>query len=641
MSSTLTIDDLLNLRQVSEAQVHPDGAPIVYTVSSTVVEARESRGFSEIWVTSGGEARRLTATGTWARCPRWSADGARLGFIGRRADQGNDQFFMLDLGWTEARQLTGSGGGVRHFAWSPDGVRTALLITDEPPAGEDERRAEGRDEIEFERHQPFDRLWICDTNSGGMRRATDVDLHVWEFEWSPDGERLVAIVSDEPQITAWYRARLVTIDLRTGAVTTIYQPPKTITRPTWSPDGQRIALLSCTWSDPGMTGGDILLLDLSGEEPVNITSGQPRSFVTVDWERSGDGLIAFAVEDGQSSFCRVDLDGTCHRLWRERVAIDIYQRSICSRDRSGNRIAVVRSDPANPAEVWTIDLEDTGADGGLAWTRHSDTNPQVEDIQLNPIETHYWRSFDGSTIQGLLIRPAGTKPGTRLPLVVLIHGGPTGVTRYDYANFRQMGWAHLLAQAGYAALLPNPRGSMGFGTPFAEANLGDMGGGDLADVLAGVDYCIESGIADPERLGVGGWSYGGYLTSWAVTQTSRFKAAVAGATITDWTAFHGSSSIPDFDAIFFGSDPYDAGGIYTARSPIYHVRNVQTPVLFLHGEKDTGCPLGQAQGMWRALKERGVETELVIYPRAGHWPREREHVRDVVERLVGWFTSRV
>lgn len=641
MPTSLTIDDLLNLRQVAEPQVHPDGTPIVYTVASPVTEFKQARGTSEIWMTAeGGEARRLTAANTYARHPRWSPDGSRLGFIGRRDGQKQDQFFILDVGWGEARRLTDSASGVESFAWSPDGASVALILTDDPPADEEERKQSGRDQIEYERQHRFNRVWICDAGSGDLHPSTTADVQVWEFSWSPDGRQLAAVVSDAPYNWAWYQARLVTIDLEDGDVRTIYAPDKGVTRPVWSPDGRRIAVISCLWSDQGMTGGDVVLVDPAGRsEPRTITTGQPRSYVAVDWEQQGDGLVAFALEDAQASFCRLGVDGTCVPVWNERVALGIYTDSIFSRDRSGQRLAVVSSNPQQPAEVWTLDLGDDG--DGITWSCHTDTNPQVAGKTLHQLETHYWRSFDGATIHGLLMRPATARDEEALPLIVLIHGGPTGVTAYEFPSHRAMGWAYLLADAGYAVLLPNPRGSVGFGTAFAEANLGDMGGGDMADILAGVDYCIEQGIADPGRLGVGGWSYGGYLTSWVITQTPRFRAAIAGAPITNWTSFHGVSTIPLFDTLYYRSDPYNADGVYTFRSPIYQVRNTRTPTLFLQGERDPICPPGQAHEMWQALREMGIDTELVIYPREGHGPREREHVRDLLERVVDWFNRRV
>lgn len=635
MPQPLTIADLLDLRQVSEARIHPDGAPVVYVQSDPVVGFKQKSARSELWMTNGSSAsRQLTATGMTAGHPRWSPDGSRLGFIGKRAGQDTDQFHLLDVGWGEAETVTTFAGGVESFEWSPDGENVAVLVTDAEPEEDRTRKEQGRDHIIYEDRHLYSRLWICDTSTGESHQLIDDDLQVWEYAWSPDGGRLAAIVSTQPYNWCWYQPQLVVIDVSSGVISSTWNPPKTITRPVWSPDGSRIALVSCVWSDQGMTGGDIVVLDPASGESENLTEGHHRSYTAVEWDEAG-GFVATAVEDAAAAICRLDADGTCHVLWKDRATISYYGASIFSRDRSGNKMAVVRSDPRNPGDVWSFDLT------SHAWTRHTTTNPQVDGRALHDVETHYWPSFDGASIHGLLMRPAGSEPGHPLPMIVLIHGGPTGVTGYDFPSHRTAGWAHLLASEGYAVLLPNPRGSMGFGTAFAEANIGDMGGGDLADILAGVDYCVREGIADPDRLGVGGWSYGGYLTSWVVTQTQRFKAAIAGATITNWTSFHGVSTIHQFDSTFCRSDPFNADGIYTFRSPIYHIRNTTTPVLFLHGEQDPICPPGQAHEMWRALTDLGVDTQLVIYPREGHGPREREHVIDVLERVVDWFTRYV
>jgi dipeptidyl aminopeptidase/acylaminoacyl peptidase len=345
-------------------------------------------------------------------------------------------------------------------------------------------------------------------------------------------------------------------------------------------------------------------------------------------------LICAAIEDAESTLGYLTLDGAWQPIWREQASILRWAGAPFSRSREGI-CAVVRGDLTRPAEVFTI-----APDDGVA-TRLTDTNPHIAERELAMVETVRWQSFDGLEMHGLFVRPAGAQSRATLPTIVLVHGGPTGLWGYDFPGVRSMGWVQLLAAEGYAVFMPNPRGSMGFGTAFAEANNGDMGGGDWQDVIQGVDWCVAQGYSDPARLGLGGWSYGGYLTAWGVTQTSRFKAAVAGASITNWVSFHGVSTIPDFDAVFYDTDPFDWDGRYGQFSPMAHIRRTTTPTLLLHGERDPICPVGQAHEMFRALKELGVDTELVVYPREGHGPREREHLRDVLLRGVRWFAERV
>jgi len=251
----------------------------------------------------------------------------------------------------------------------------------------------------------------------------------------------------------------------------------------------------------------------------------------------------------------------------------------------------------------------------------------------------HWHAHDGTPIQALLALPPGYREGSRLPLVVLVHGGPAGLFAFE---FSPGSWSRPLAAAGMAVLMPNPRGSIGWGAAFTEANLGDMGGADYLDILAGIDHVVNLGIADPERLGIAGWSYGGFMSAWAITQSDRFKVAIVGAGIADWRSFHGTTNIPTWDAIFYGlpghpADPYDLEGPYTRFSPLTHVDNARTPTLILHGEQDECVPVGQGYQLFRALRDQGTPAEMTVYPRAGHALKERAHLRDRYARMADWF----
>ncbi len=443
-------------------------------------------------------------------------------------------------------------------------------------------------------------------------------------------------MSDTPYNWAWYQARLVRIDLASGAVSPLLAGDWQMTRPAWSPDSTRVAVIVSIFSDQGMTGGDVVIAGPGGEER-NITRSHPRSYLVCHWE-SDDRLLCASIDDGELAVGQLRLDGGYNELWRGQRGIDRRGGPILSvaSDAGGRQVCAVLSAPDAPAEVHLAKLNSDP----MSWRRLTDTNPTLANRAFVCPEVVRWQSFDGTWVQGLLVRPEGTMHPP-LPTIVLIHGGPTSLWGFDFMGTRSMGWVQLLAAAGYAVFLPNPRGSMGWGRAFAEANVGDMGGGDLTDILTGVEMLVEQGVAAPDRLGVGGWSYGGYLTAWAITQTNRFRAAVAGASITNWISFHGGSTIQAFDQVFYQDDPFGWDGRYGQFSPMAHVRNTRTPALFLHGEKDPICPVGQAYEMWRALRDCGVETQLVVYPREGHGPVEREHLRDVLERGVRWFTERV
>lgn len=637
----LTPDDLLRLQHVSDPRLHPTRPFIAYTVAASVSEPKQRHIPSRIWGISCDTAAKpapLTAEGTRAHRPRWSPDGATLAFLGSRTIDGTDQLFVIDEGWGEARQVTDAPGGVVDLAWGPEPGTLTLLITDPPPADQEEREARGADQVEYEEHPRFNRLYRCGLAGGEVTPIAMADAQVYEFAWTPDGSDLVALVADAPFNWCWYHAYLALLDRERGTWTPLFRSHKQFTAPVWSPDGRRLAVITCVFSDQGMTGGDVLLVERDGSTRT-ITDGHPRSYLATAWEPGGERLLCTALEDGQSVIGFLQLDGRFDTVWRERVSLGRSGApDLALALDAGRPLAVARSSPHDPFDVWTVDL---ASPSGPAWTRHTTSNPHISEVELGDVETLHWQAPDGLTIQGLLIRPPGAQPGERLPMIVHIHGGPTGLWGYEFPGARSMGWAQLLAAQGYAVFMPNYRGSMGFGTTFAELNQGDMGGGDLADILAGVDACVARGIADPDRLGICGWSYGGYLTPWAITQTNRFKAAVAGAVITNWISYHGVATIPGFDTSIYRADPHDWDGVYGQRSPMAHVKNVRTPTLWLHGQEDPICPVEQAHEMWRALKELGVETQFVIYPREGHGIREREHARDVLERAVAWLRDRV
>lgn len=634
----MSVDDYLNLLQVSDANLRPQGDQIAYIVAESTTPARVRKAASRVWLvdTDGGAARPVTADGMRAHSPRWSPNGEHLAFLGSRDNAGPDQVHILSHAMGEARALTCGPASVADVAWLPSSDGLIVAISDPAPEDEEADHEAGRDWTVYEDGPRLTRLWRLDTATGDRSPIEHGDLHIWEFAIAPDSRSVVAIVSDTSFNWDWYRGRLVRIDLASGVVSAFASDTGQATRPTWSPDSRRVASIVSAFSDQGMTGGDVQISSIDGKVAV-ITAGHPRSYLQVLWNEP-DQLLCAAIENGELTIGRLALSGEYSEIWRGRNGINRYGSTVVSAATAEQRtrLATVLSTPEQPAEVHIADL----MGDSLQWSMLTTTNPEIAGRSLVSPETIHWTSSDGMTIQGLLLRPDGAGDGP-LPTIVLVHGGPTALWGYDFMGTRSMGWGQMLAAHGYAIFLPNPRGSMGWGRAFAEANIGDMGGGDLHDVLSGVDWLVAHGIADPNRLGIGGWSYGGYITAWAVTQTGRFKAAVAGASITNWISFHGCSTIQDFDTTFYRDDPFGWDGRYGQFSPMAHVRHVSTPTLFLHGEQDPICPVGQAHEMWRALRECGVETQLVVYPREGHGPIEREHSRDVLERAVGWFVERV
>jgi dipeptidyl aminopeptidase/acylaminoacyl peptidase len=638
----VTLADLLDLKVVSDPQLSPDGNRLAWVVAeSNKTETPKPR--SRIWgmALAGGSPRPLTGEHATDAAPRWSPDGRRLLFVSDRKEAGKPRLYLMSLGGPdtlggEAELLWPSAGDVSQPCWSPDGRHVACLMTD-AETDEQRKRNERKDDPRVaDEALKFDRLWVIDVETRAARGVTGERVHVWEYDESPDGSRFVALASDRPGEDAWYRAALVTVPAAGGEATPLCSTGRQVAMPRWSPDGGRIAFLSCTWSDRGVIGGDIWVVDADGGKLRNLTAESGVSASCLAWEPDSTGILFLGYGDGQLTAGRVVPDtGEMERFWTEPITAAERTQPRFTLDRTAGTMALAREDPGHPRDLWTFSRTQ-------GWQQRTDLHPALRNVAWAAVEERSWTSVDGRAIQGLVVHPMDGSAAAAAPLVVLIHGGPASLWPYRLAAGGNVDWAQWLAAHGYRVLLPNPRGSLGWGVPFTEANLGDMGGRDLQDILAGVEDLVSAGLADPARIGVGGWSYGGYMTAWAVTRPGAevrypFRAAVMGAGISNWLSFHGTAEIPAWDALFWQASPYDPDGPYQPFSPINHVQHVRTPTLILHGGDDPTVPASQAQEFYQALKERDVPTQLVIYPREGHPIQEREHQRDMLERILAWF----
>lgn len=626
----LTPEDLLALKRVSDVQISPDRALIAFVVGDAFKEDTDAPR-SQIWVVPGdGAAAHPYTTGPRSdTTPRWSPDGRTLAFLSDRAESGKPQVYLLERGAGEARRLTDLPGDIAELEWSPDGTRLAFLM-DDPETEQEQRRKQAKEDvIEYEKDHKWRRVWTVEAASGKARQVTSGDAQVWEFSWAPDGG-FALIASSEPYEWSWFVARLARVGPAGGEPQTTYTvPEKQLGCPRVSPDGASVAFLSCIWSDRGVNGGDLLVMPAVGGAARNLTEGYGGSIWWIQWSRGGTAIDYMAYEDGEAAIGRIDVaTGVRTTRWKAGVALgeSFSSRAIAP---DGDVIAAVRSDVLHPDDIW---LARPDARDALEWRQLTHLHPQLAEFALGETRVLRWKSVDGLEIQGQLALPIGYRTGERVPLITWIHGGPAALYTQQFSSVAQ-----LFAAAGYAVLMPNPRGSIGWGVPFTEANIGDFGGRDFEDLMAGVDYVISLGIADRDRLGVGGWSYGGFMAAWAVTQTDRFKAAIMGGGISNWRSFHGVTCLSAWDRIAYRADPYEQGGRYDHFSPIYYVNKVRTPTLILHGQNDIFVPTGQGYEFFRALKEHGVSAELVVYPREPHDPEEKAHILDRLRRYVEWF----
>lgn len=618
-----TIDAYLSLKLPDDAQISPDGSLVAYVVAEVGKEAKDKPVRSQIWVTgataAGPAARQLTAGQGADRAPRWAPSGDRIAFLSDRGGK-TMQLFLLPMGGGEATQLTHGKSGVGEFAWTRDGKQIAFLMAD-PEAETDS------DVIHFEDHPRFQRLHLVDVATGEVRAVSPEGLQIWEFSESPDGRSFAVIASALPWEWSWYQSAVGLVDTKTGGYRELCKTERQVALPRWSPDGSWIAFLSSRWSDRGSHAGGLWLVDAAGGQPRHVTQGYEGSLTWFDWLEQGR-LLFIGYEGIQATLGYMTPTGSRELLWKETAAFG--PRFHPRFTRAGDRLAVVREDLNTAPDVWTCDIAATA----LSWEQRSESNPVVATLDRGEAQVIRWDAPDGEEIEGILLTPAGLAEGERAPLVTIVHGGPTALFGARVNWF----WAPFLAAAGIAVFMPNPRGSTGRGLAFAEANLGDMGGGDFRDIMSGIDAVIAMGAADPDRLGIAGWSYGGFMAAWAVTQTDRFKAAVAGAAITNWLSFHGTSNIPTWDEAYMMASPYE-GDAYRHWSPITHVGRVKTPTLLLHGEQDECVHVSQAYEFVRGLRDNGVRAHLRVYPREPHGLREKAHIKENQEAVVNWFVE--
>lgn len=633
---------LQSLRRPTEAVISPDGAEIACSVLTAACTDPPHGQHANLWLTRSGEQPCQITRGPWLdTLPRWSPDGRRLAFATDRDHVGLLSVYVVAGDLSEATPVGDIAGSCEEISWSADGRRLLVLAAD---PGSDRAgamtatRIEGRDvkpsdPVVTRPRQAWRRLFLVDLTDDSTTEVGPPGANIWEFDW--DGvATAVAVVSAEPSESSWYDASLAWIDLEQRAVLASYQPRRQLSGPRLSSDRRRVVFIEGVASDRATWPGGMpkcAELVVGSLEPRAITADLEVSWMC--WA-GADSLIYHAWAGLHSSCGRLSLDGTAEQLCAHRETIGGRGSAPISTDDSCALLAAVRESSNEPPEVALFDV----ANPDRGWQPQTAFNAALRDLALPQWHERHWTSTDGTGVDGLVALPPG-KEAAGLPLVVIVHGGPVSAWTHQWTNF---GHPLLWTAAGYAVLLPNPRGSRGWGPKFAEAILGDMGGGELADIVAGVEALVSEGLADTSRVGIFGASHGGFMSAWAITQTDRFAAALPMACVSDWLSFHHTTNIGRFDELFVGADPYDTAGAYFVRSPIMHVRNVRTPTLIVHGALDLCTPIGQAEELYRGISDTGqAEVELVVYPREGHGIQERDHQLDFWERAQAFFDKHV
>jgi dipeptidyl aminopeptidase/acylaminoacyl peptidase len=626
---TSTSDDVVRTlfatTTFDQAAISPDGKQVAWV--------ENAKGGSAIQVSEIGASkpRRITAGGQSESAVAWSPDSKQIAFLSDAGKPGQQQLYVALAVGGPPRKLTSVKGFLAAPGFSPDGKTIALLFTENAERAAGPLVAEKAQTGVIQDAVTEQRLALVDVASGKLRQISPADMYVYEYDWSPDGKRFVTTAAHGNGDNNWYIAQVYTIPVAGGEMKSIYKPPtdSQIAIPVWSPDGKSIAFISGIMSDEPAVGGDIFILPAEGGEAKNITPGMKASASWLTWLHNGGRILFGEDVDGESGIATVDVaSGNIETLTRVPGQLTAGGGGTAvSLSDDGNSSAVIRQSLAHPPEVWA------GATG--QWKQITSRNAALKPAWGEAKSIH-WQN-DGFNLQGWLLYPRNYEPGKKYPMVVQVHGGPSAMAHSSWPGSHSFGVA--LSASGYFVFMPNPRGSYGQGEAFTRANVKDFGYGDFRDIMTGVDQAVKEAPIDEHRLGITGWSYGGYMTMWAVTQTNRFAAAVAGAGLANFQSYYGENQIDQWMVPFFGASVYDDPQVYAKSSPITFIKNAKTPTLVLVGDSDGECPTPQSYEFWHALKALGVETRFVVYEHEGHQFADPAHQRDVIERAADWFNQ--
>src|SRR6266478_5850039 len=607
----------------------PDRTNVAWVQSTAATTSK----YTYIQRASGNTPAAMVITGTTGERtdfdPAWSPDSKTLAFFSSAGEKDQRQLWLVNGDVSDAKKITQLSGYAARPSWSHDGKQIAFLYIEGAGGGGPLLAAPTTTGV-IDKAIHNQRIAVLDIASNQLRQVSPADLHIYDFDWSPDDKMFVATAAPGPGDNNWWIAQIYTIDTAKGNATAIYKPWFQIAVPRWSPDGKSIAFIQGLMSDEGFHGGDLFTMTVDGRDVVNRTSSRKTSINSFFWQ-TPDRIVLVEYVGSGSAISELSLrDNSAQTIWKGPEGIHAFGNfPDFDLSKDGKFAAGVRDTHNSPPEVFA---------GPIGQWRQLTNNNAGLQANWGKAESIEW-NHEGVNIQGWLVPPAKVEPGKKYPMVMLIHGGPSSVTTSEWPASFGMSRAIIAALSvrGYYVLLPNPRGSYGQGEDFTRANVKDFGGGDLRDDLAGADAAIKKYPIDPNRLGVMGWSYGGFMTMWTVTQTDRFRAAVAGAGIANWQSYYGQNLIDHWMIPFFGASVYDDPAVYEKSSPIRFIKNVKTPTLVIVGEHDAECPSSQSYEFWHALRTLNVPTQLIVYPGEGHLFIKSENQADRMDQTVAWF----
>ena len=625
----MTTDDGLDMVQVGGAMISPDGSWVLFSKSELNWEENERE--TTWWRVSaeGGEPYRYIGDDGGGNF-QFSPDGSRLAFT--RSVDDESQLFLLPTTGGEAVQLSEHETSIGSYAWSEDGSKIIFVATEPRTEEEEEAREAGYDAI-FVDEGPngqqsgnWNNLWLIEVESGAERRLTDTDHRIGSFSVAPNGDRILFTSRIENRRNQQNLSEIQLLELETGNVRQLTDNSAPEGALSWAPDGRSFAYMARTDGEWELLLGKIWVMDPDRGDRRIVSGAFDGNIENFVWTPDASAILFSGLHGTNNNLYRINLGSDSV----EQITSSVGSLAPSSFSRDRTKMAYVFQDFYTPADIWVGPTDGTGA------VQLTDVNPTIiEEIVLGQGEVIRWESRDGTEIEGILMLPAEYQSGA-LPLLLHIHGGPAGVFRNSFSASN-----HVWAGLGYAQLFPNVRGSSGYDDDLLRGNLYDIGSGDYEDLMTGVDELINRGIADPNKLGLRGWSYGGILGGWTITQTDRFKGASVGAMVSDWTSEYGPGFNHDLRLWYIGGTPWDNPDEWRERSALTHIANVTTPTLVLHGINDRTDTEPQSMMFFQALKDQGKITRYIRFPREPHGFREPRHqrTRDVEE--IRWIQKHV
>jgi dipeptidyl aminopeptidase/acylaminoacyl peptidase len=628
-------EQCLKMKNISAVRPSPDGNKVLYTVREAIMTDDRSEYINQIFLCNadGSNQIQLTKGDKNSANPKWSPDGKWIAFTSAR--DGKNNIYLLPLNGGEAEKITDTKNGVNNFDWSTDGSMIAYTMTD-PSTDMEEKNKKGKNDWyfydeEFKQTRLYV-LWLNQKDSTDKRKwkqITKGNRNVLSFNWSPDGKWIVYDHSRSSMVNDNVYSDIAMVNVETSETKTVVNTAAGEADPRFSPDGKWVAYLVS--EEPVVWGGKnwINIIPAVGGSPKKLASTPNDLTDIIGWSPDGNHVYVGEVNKTLFSIYSLDVEGKEIAEWNKGNS-DLL--GVPFLNSTGTHWGFTLQNTSKPPEAFV------SIANNFYPVKISSINAEIAKQPIPKTEIIRWKSFDGKEIEGLLTYPLNYEAGKKYPLILNVHGGPAGVFTQNFIAANQGSYPiAAFAENGMFVLRPNPRGSGGYGVDFRLANQRDWGGGDYKDLMLGVDYVLKMGVADPQRLGVMGWSYGGFMSSWIVGHTDRFKAASIGAPVVDLSYQNMTDDIQGFLVSYMKSEPWSDWSVYDAHSPLRYVGNVKTPVMLQHGEADIRVPIGNSYMFYNALKRRGVPVRMLILPRQPHGPTEPKMVLKTMQANIDWF----